>query len=158
MSTPNHDDIINTNLTRIVRYQESQFPCSPLHRIPASCSSIERVEQQILQLPFVNTSIDAILLMPSSKPPPSPSNFIIPYQSNLTQICRHVHCDSSFSHPADQTDTTPSLCTYNDVLVYGHKEELPYFYDRQVNRGESGDVREEGVGRRVSGENLDSGG
>ena len=106
MSTSNHDDIMYTSLTRIVRYQASQVPCSPLHRKPMPCPSIERVEQRPLKLPFVNTSVDAILFMPSSKSPPSPSNFTIPYQSNLTRICQHVHCDTSSSHPADQMDTT----------------------------------------------------
>ena len=118
MSTSNHDDIMYTSLTRIVRYQASQVPCSPLHRKPMPCPSIERVEQRPLKLPFVNTSVDAILFMPSSKSPPSPSNFTIPYQSNLTRICQHVHCDTSSSRPADQMDTTLHHCVHTTMSWY----------------------------------------
>ena len=112
------NDTWNTNLNRIVRHQESQFPCSPLHRIPTPCPSIEQVEQQLLKLPFVNTSVDATLFMPSSKSPSSPSNFTIPCQSNLTRICQHVHCDTSFAHPADQTDTILHHCVHTTTSWY----------------------------------------
>ena len=118
MSTSNHDDIMYTSLTRIVRYQASQVPCSALHCIPTPCLSIERVEQRPLKLPFVNTSVDAILLMLSSKSPPSPSNSTMPYQSNLTRICQHVHCDMSSSHPADQMDTTLHDCVHTTMSWY----------------------------------------